>query len=338
MIKFTEFIPQNVAFPVSKKIGVYDLAGKEIDSFPLYGLQFPDAGKKIYSFGALSDIHIGVDTSRDDFKAALSYLNDAVDFVCISGDLVHGGSDVALEQSIIYKDIVDNYATIPVYACAGNHDGAYVANVESVITSYTGQPLYYSLVQGDDVFIFVGDVSSSEGQLFTKAELQWLHEILEKYRNKRCFLFQHVRPDDSCGNALGIYTYDIWGGAEQTVFESLLKHYHNVIFFHGHSHLRFAMQKYDKKANYDNIWGCHSVHVPSLAVPRDTMSLVNPSIKNVYAASEGYIVDVYKTGIHLKGIDFVNGEWIPIASYWLDTTLKRIEANTFVDETGTITT
>lgn len=56
----------------------------------------------------------------------------------------------------------------------------------------------------------------------------------------------------------------------------------------------------------------------------------------IYADSEGYIVDVYEDGIYLRGRDFVKGEFIPIASYWLDTTIKEIEANTFVDETGTI--
>ena len=87
--------------------------------------------------------------------------------------------------------------------------------------------------------------------------------------NKRCFIFEHVRPQDGCGNTFGIYNYDIWGGTEQTVFESLLRHYHNVILFHGHSHLKFYLQYGSDVANYDNIFGCHSIHIPSLAVPRD---------------------------------------------------------------------
>lgn len=339
MIKFTDLIPQNVAFEKSKKIGVYNLLGKSAGTFPLYGLAFPEnAGEKAYTFGALSDIHIGVDTSQDDFREALTYLSSVADFVCISGDLVHGGTDVAQEQSVIYKDIVDNCAKTPVYACAGNHDAAYIANVETAIEGYTGKPLYYSFEQGNDVFILAGCAGSGEGSLFSQEELQWLYETLEANRNKRCLLFEHVRPDDACGNALGIYTYDIWGGTEQTVFESLLKHYHNVIFFHGHSHLRFSMQQYSKTANYDNYFGCHSIHVPSLAVPRDTLSIVDPSLHNVYAASEGYVVDVYENGIHLRGRDFVAGEFLPIASYWLDTTLQEIPANTYTDSTGTITT
>lgn len=38
----------------------------------------------------------------------------------------------------------------------------------------------------------------------------------------------------------------------------------------------------------------------------------------------------------LKGRDFVQGKYLPIATYKLDTTLQTIEANTFTDSTGII--
>ena len=59
---------------------------------------------------------------------------------------------------------------------------------------------------------------------------------------------------------------------------------------------------------------------------------------DIYADSEGYVVDVYKDGIHLRGRDFVKGEFLPIASYWLDTTLQTVEAGSYKDGTGTIVT
>ena len=136
---------------------------------------------------------------------------------------------------------------------------------------------------------------------------------------------------------MGIYAYDIWGGTEATVFESLMMHYPNVVLFHGHSHLKFYLQYGSDKANYDNSWGCHSVHVPSLAVPRDGDASGASSRTEVYADSEGYVVDVYANGIHLRGRDFVRGEFLPIASYWLDTTLQEVPAGTYTDATGTIT-
>ena len=65
-------------------------------------------------------------------------------------------------------------------------------------------------------------------------------------------------------------------------------------------------------------------------------------LENIYAESEGYIVDVYENCIILNGRDFIDndkdGHGLGIATYKIDTTLQTIEANTFRDSTGTITT
>lgn len=331
---YTDFIPENIAPIGAKRIGIYDSDGVRVGVIPLGSLMPPNVGGRLYSFGALSDVHIGVSTATTDFTEALKFLSKETDFICISGDLANDGSNS--NQRTEYKNLVDTHATVPVYASGGNHD-AYDSNIENVISSFTGQPLYYSITQGNDVFIFVGLKTDSGGSLFTKAELQWLYETLEANRNKRCFVFQHVRPDDACGNTLGIYEYDIWGGVEQRVFESLLRHYKNIVFFHGHSHLKFNLQQYSDLANIDKVFGCWSVHIPSITVPRSTVSVVNPARVELYAESEGYVVDVYQNGIHLRGRDFVKGEFLPIASYWLDTTLQDIPAKTYTDSTGTIT-
>jgi hypothetical protein len=115
-----------------------------------------------------------------------------------------------------------------------------------------------------------------------------------------------------------------------------LSHYKNIVFFHGHSHLKFYLQEYDELANYDNMRGSHSVHIPSLAVPREDIT-GDGVADDIEAGSEGYVVDVYENGIHLRGRDFVKGEFLPIASYWLDTTLQDVAAGTYQDPTGTIT-
>ena len=181
-------------------------------------------------------------------------------------------------------------------------------------------------------------------ELLSVEELQWLYEVLEKNRNKRCFVFQHVFPWGGAGNALNSYPHDIFTGTRGTVFENLMKHYKNTVFFHGHSHLRFYLQELDKIANYSSERGYKSVHIPSLSVPRDITfdgGYVS-GYASIYAESEGYIVDVYDDFIILNGRDFIDneadGHWLPIATYKIDTTLQTIEANTFTDSTGTITT
>ena len=127
MSKYRDFIPQNRAPAEAKRIGVYDAEGKRVGFIPLGPLAFPDVGEKLYSFGALSDVHIGYDTAVGDFQRALAYLTD-VAFICICGDLTGDGSDTQLAQ---YKALADT-ASVPVYAIAGNHEGM-VAGIQSRI-------------------------------------------------------------------------------------------------------------------------------------------------------------------------------------------------------------
>jgi hypothetical protein len=115
-----------------------------------------------------------------------------------------------------------------------------------------------------------------------------------------------------------------------------MTHYKNAHHFHGHSHLKFYLQYGSDIANIDHIFGGWSIHIPSLAIPRDGDPSGASSMKVIYSDSEGYVVDVYENGIHLRGRDFIKGEFLPIASYWLDTTLQEVEENTYVDSTGTI--
>ena len=114
-----------------------------------------------------------------------------------------------------------------------------------------------------------------------------------------------------------------------------MEHYPNIIWFHGHSHTAFDSQEDNDLANYDKKFGIHSIHIPSLSVPREYEA---SDYVSKYSESEGYVVDVYENGIHLLGRDFAKGEFLPIASYWLDTTLQTIAPNTYKDSTGTITT
>lgn len=356
-------IPQNIAPSNARKLAIFNNAGQEILSVGLGNLSPKSMGEKLYSFGALSDIHLQYSTAQADFVRALEYLNDTEDvaFACICGDLTQTGTATNLA---VYKNHIDTYSpNTPVYEIAGNHE-SYTASwgqngeetVRSLMKTYTDKPLYYSLgisangkcvkkdvnetpiAYGDDVtdvFIMVG--ICADGAKFGTGGLQWLYETLEANRNKRCIVFQHIRPDDACGNAYGIYHNDIWNGTQAVVFENLMKHYKNVIFFHGHSHLRFGLQTRNNLANIDEKYGRYSVHIPSLVAPK-TGNIDGTGETPLYDESEGYVVDVYANHIVLRGRDFVKGEFIPIATYCLDTTLQNIEANTFTDSTGTITT
>lgn len=333
--RYTNFIPQNIAPYKANNIGVYNASGKRLGGFRLQNLRQPRKGEKRYSFGALSDVHIAYDTATSDFQTALAFLNNDEDvaFTCICGDLTADGKT---EEFELYKTIVDEYsADTSVYAISGNHDSHTVPMTDETISPYTGQPMYYSFEYKGDVFIMCGEWQEWNEYLFIEGKLQWLYETLEANRNKRCFVFFHVFPWGDCGNPKDLYPTNLFTGTQGTVFQSLMAHYKNVILFHGHSHFKFYLQEVDDKANYSEALGFRSIHIPSLSVPRD---VVDGSLKYLYAESEGYVVDVYKNGIYLRGRDFVKEEYLPIASYWIDTTLVEVEAGTYIDNTGTITT
>ena len=338
MAQYEDLINHNCAPRNSVTIGLYDEKGIRRGLIKIPDSMLPPKDEKLYSFGAISDVHLQSTTAYADFARALKYFgdNNDISFVCINGDLTNSGYAEELSE---YSRDVANYIKKPVYAISGNHESYGGLDIESAIETYTGKPLYYSFVQGNDVFIMLGIVD--EYNIFTSEEMQWLYNTLETNRNKRCFVFQHVfagkEKEVVCGNAYGLYHNYCWSNATQTtLFESLMAHYKNAIFFHGHSHLRFDLQsKNCIYANIDKSNGYWSIHIPSITIPR--FDADGDGVADYYTAgSEGYVVDVYENHIVLRGRDFIAEKFLPIATYCIGTTLQTIEANTFTDSTGTI--
>lgn len=358
--KYEHLIPQNIAPRGATSIGIYDSNGRRIGGLSLGRLK-PPTESKLYSFMALSDPHIpseGDDGNRygtgvPDLQRALTYaeISDCA-FTCICGDLTAAGTN---DQLARYKSVVEEYAkTKPVYAMGGNHETARATGLGNMtfdrLTPYTGKPMYYSFEQGNDVFIMLSHYGQEQSngswlssEFVSVEELQWLYATLEANRNKRCFVFNHCFPyDDRVGDANRLYGAQNWrtqDGSIGEAFINLLKHYKNTILFHGHSHLRLKLQERDKMANYSSEVGYRSVHIPSVAVPKD---YTGTSDLYVVEESEGYVVDVYENFIVLNGRDFIdndaNGHGIGIATYKIDTTLQIIAPNTFTDNTGIINT
>ena len=316
-------------------IGVYNSQNERVGSYSLGGLSNAETGEKKYSFGAVSDTHIGSKTSETDLRNALTYFenDEDIEFTTVCGDLSLGGANTNLE---LYKKVVDESTTKPVYAISGNHEtnASFAPLAMDSLKPYTEQDLYYSFEKENDVYIMLGMYDVHKGYEFAEGELQWLYEVLEQNRNKRCFLFLHLYPRDGSGDAIDMdLEGDMLNNTQGKVFYSLISHYRNVIYFHGHSHESFKIQSENKMNNYDDVFGCHSVHIPSLAYPK---KIVNGKLVADYDASEGYVIDVYENGVVLKGRDFSSGKFLPIASYYLDTTVKPVESNTYYDSTGTI--
>jgi predicted phosphodiesterase len=337
---YHSFILKNMVPSGCTKIGVYNAANKRVGGIEMPQSFLKQPTVKQYSFSAMSDVHLGYSTAESDFKKALTYFNitEKVAFNVICGDLSTSGTESELKN---FKSIVDQYSgSTKTYVAAGNHE-EYAANSSEYFEEYTGNPLYYYFTKGNDVFIMVGIISTHENKLFSDGELQWLYEVLEANRNKRCFVFQHIPVEGSSGdpmNALQGKTTKIANEETSIAFKNLLSHYKNAIHFHGHTHFKLASQEYDDKANYDNLLGTHSVHIPSLSNPRVIDPTGNSAFLGAPEAAEGYVVDVYESGIVLRGVDIINEKLIPLAQYYLDTTIEDVPANSFVDTTEIIKT
>lgn len=289
----------------------------------------------------MSDVHVSDDvaTSESYFRTALAYYRDVenVDFVCIAGDLTQYAA--AVEWDLYKKCVAEESGEIPIYPIGGNHDCYGLGLTDAIFEQHTGYKTFYTFAQSDDVFIMLSQLawaSESGGiQPFVTLQMQKLYETLEENRNKRCFVFMHPFPWGKAGDPFELYSSNSFWGTQGTLIYNLMSHYKNTLWFHGHSHQMFETQIYSKMATYDNTFGCHNIHIPSCAKP--VMATQNARTEMI-DGSQGYVVDVYEDGIHLRGRDFAKGQYLPIASYWLDTTKKKIEANTFVDETGVIVT
>ena len=366
MYKYTHLIPQNIAPKGAKQIGVYDGKGNRIAGVPLGKLKHP-TGEKLYSFGALSDIHMIKPALTWDwypiekFDRALSYFQENGCVMCIvSGDLTQCGyrwndaNDVDLTQMGAYKSVCDKY-TIPVYEIAGNHESYYslpITNNLDLWETDTGKrDLFYTVTQGNDLFVFVGQPTAGTAI----ADLQWLYETLEANRNKRCFVFIHPWMTDDSGNPLSASdnnVFTMWQNNTgnrnlEKVFKSLMSHYKNTVLFHGHSHTKFEMQELDECANYTDKNGFKSIHIPSSSRPR-YVDVNTHELPYCVTESQCYLVDVYADYIVLNGIgltgitsaDVASKQYqpCPLGTYKIDTTLQTIAPNTFTDSTGTITT
>lgn len=268
-------------------------------------------GNKLYTFGAISDIHLRPDNygqGIDDFNRTIPLLqNLGAEFVGISGDLGYYGNTNELE---LYKSALDTLATVPFHVVRGNHDKPFS---DADWQTYTGFAPNHEFVYNGDVFLFVSldYVNNTEGTVDTgyAVGLAWLKGRLDRYKGARIFVFIHFPPTGYSGLADGQYYGWSSASTEDEAFVKAINQTKNVVVFTGHTHYRMNVQEtYDNMNIYRfNASNTALVHVPSNSRPRDA------SGTTVEQYSEGYIVEVYEQGLVIRGIDFVSGQ--PMLDY-----------------------
>lgn len=340
----TKLIPENIAPPNAKCLAIFD-GDRKICDVDISRMRPPDLGEKLYSFGLVSDMHLdGVGQSGAYLSDAMTFFEEqGCAFCCHAGDMTNIGfwsessDEIYLTQMADYKRVIDAHPNLPMYGICGNHESYNKSIMDNLaeLKEYTGRDLYYTMTQGDDVFIFIGQPSGTP-HAFGKYtewvnELAWLRDTLEANRDKRCFVFEHLTLSDDSGNPNNIHNA-YWGDLENTLV-GIMRHYKNAILFHGHSHLDLNEQLNFSHSNYSTKKGFRSVHVPSSCGGRITVDGVLIKAADVTKRG-GYIADVYEKYVVLKGYYLQTLEAVPIAQYCIDTTVQTVAAGTFTDATG----
>jgi hypothetical protein len=336
-VSYSDFINENIPPYMASTIGVYNSSNEKIGIIPLDDFKKP-FGTRLYRFGLLSDVHDyeGSEAeASDDFYRALTLFNDKEDvkMTCICGDITQNATEN--EFAFYANDVARFSPNTPVYTTTGNHDAGSALN-NALWEHYTGNPRVFELSEtlpngSIDHFLFFGMSYWSLGTNrlpYLLEDIEWLEEKLDEYRNERCFVFTHLFFPDRAGNLNGIYPQGNWlDGTQLELIEKMVDKYVNTIWFSGHSHWKWSLQKFQNSANIyrlydDNKPGCGwCVHVPSCAYPIDSDGA---SREGRNYESEGAIVDVYENYIDIRGVDIKNGKYLPIATYRLDTTLFEV--------------
>lgn len=329
---YEEFIDVNIAPREAKIIGIYNSANDRQGSIPLAEFK-PDFSKSpLYSFGVLSDVHIGRSAINPDtdFERALKFFNaKGVAHICICGDITQNGKEAEYQSWANIAALAD----APIYTATGNHDATSSGISPELWTKYTGLPLVFERsVENNgktDHFLFLGMERWNFSAAYLDYHLAWLEERLEAYRNERCFVITHLFFPERAGNLNNIYPSGNWLKGEQLErLEALCDRYVNSIWFSGHSHWEWQLQKYQDRANIYRTYNATlqptsgwCLHIPSCGVPITSDGTTR--VDNT-EGSEGAIVEVYENHIDILGVDFANVKYLPIATYRLDTTTQDV--------------
>lgn len=335
-VQYRDFIDENIPPFVASAIGVYDSGNNRVGFISINEFKKP-FDTRLYRFGLLSDVHDyegSAAEASDDFFRALTLFNDKEDvkMTCICGDITQNGTET--EFAFYANDVSRFSPDTPVYTTSGNHDATYNGLNNTLWEQYTGHERIFEFSEtlssgAVDHFLFLGMSKWDFTVPYLLEDLTWLSDKLEEYRNDRCFVFTHLFFPDRAGNMNDVYPQSNWlTGDQLTTLEKLADRYVNSIWFSGHSHWKWSLQKYQDRANIYRSYNEKNqptcgwcVHVPSCAQPIDSDGTTRVGMNY---ESEGAIVDVYDTYIDIRGIDFKNNKYLPIATYRLDTTLIEI--------------
>ena len=165
----------------------------------------------------------------------------------------------------------------------------------------------------EDELLVHDTVGADDYHLYHPGTLRYFANLLEEFKDHRCFIFTHIMFGDLAGsyhygNGKPYYDYyrthtDVMKGDQGEFCRNLFERYPNNYWFCGHSHYKWIWQTEEKYINVAHS-GSYSIHLPSLARPLPL------GIKGYAVApldAEGAIMEVYRDYVIIKGYVFKEG-------------------------------
>ncbi len=217
------------------------------------------------------------------------------------------------------------------------NNGFYDGTVEGVLdVADNGVDLSYSIPGFEDyVFIslnqwYYDGHTAAQESLLKDEQLEWLAEQFETYKDKTVYLLFHTYLGDDDFETIdgqgdmtspGGYTYGSFYNQytdDEAVLRGLLEKYENVVWFNGHSHYEYSIQKYNENLNIFDYYGTSAtmVHVPSVTNMR-TVDDTSTSYGSLYrtGASQGALTFAYDGYQIINGVDLQNEEILSFATF-----------------------
>ncbi len=353
--------PYTVIPEGAKQVLVEDSEDHIVSTYDIPENKWLAEGEKLYRFALMSDVHFNRygDFSKDDavksFDDALAFVNkQGIDKLFLTGDLSNQGE---IDSYNKFNKAIGKYPNMTVYTCMGNHDVSWTKKAEDEVKLFAanvnkkrttdknivevcsnGVDFVYK--SGNDYHIFLSQTKAKYGknkELLAKEQLNWFHKTLNKYADKKVYVYFHTYLAAEGGDVtkavgnlktpLG-YTYDLtytYGNSDEQRLRSLLKKYANVTFFSGHSHWAYEEQIYNPYLNIGNISSNNSgatlMHLASVSQPRTAVldeDLYNSGkyrYENNGVKSEGTIATRYAKSTVYYSTDFVTGKYMASACY-----------------------
>ena len=292
--------------------------------------------KIVFTFAAISDIHIGNDNAGRDkkfFKNALTQIKDfGVDAVLVVGDLINaGGYGGKYEQIYVYKNVYESVfdpKEMPMIFAVGNHDVHWSASSKQyadILNSMLG-PDYFLKDIDQDILASEGNrhcvvngyhiitllpVTYTQVS-YTQETKQWLDRTLTKItaENPNAYVMVLTHPmiyDTVYGSTLGRESgsalTDMWVTSDLT---DILSKYNQVITFGGHLHFPLNDPRSIMQTAFTSV-GCGSVSYMAIEDGKYENMASQTTMKDKFEFSQGLICQIDENGnMRINRMDFYN--------------------------------